>query len=64
MHHLDSGGLTCTLLLLRRPTLAAQSSFEKSLWNKTSRTNARQEGMQSYTMQARLVRRELRGMLC
>mmetsp|Transcript_13669 Transcript_13669/g.36962 ORF Transcript_13669/g.36962 Transcript_13669/m.36962 type:complete len:183 (+) Transcript_13669:107-655(+) len=25
------------------PTLAAQSSFEKSLWNKTTRTNARQE---------------------
>lgn len=31
-------------LLACRPTVAAQSSFEKSLWNKTKAMNARQEG--------------------
>lgn len=31
-------------MLAHRPTLSAQSAFEKSLWNKTTRTNARQEG--------------------
>ncbi len=28
----------------RRPTVPSQSNFEKSLWNKTNRMNARQEG--------------------
>lgn len=27
-----------------RPTVPSQSNFEKALWTKTSRTNARQEG--------------------
>jgi hypothetical protein len=27
-----------------RPTVATQANFEKTLWAKTSRTNARQEG--------------------
>jgi hypothetical protein len=33
-----------------RPTVPAQSNFEKSLWNKTNRMNARQEGEASESL--------------
>jgi len=37
-----------------RTTVPAQSTFEKSLWNKTNRTNARQEGKAAFAVVGRV----------
>ena len=51
----------------RRSTVNSQANYEKSVWNKTSRTNARGEGARvSVCARARCaaLRCELRGCVC